>query len=232
MFSCYLCGRRGATNSLDLSKSFTNHNEAKCPNSDKLCDRCYSTIAGSQKQLWYWHPTKLSWSKIWGRGLSRLYQGDRLISPVLTGEIKTEKAGGQVTTSLLVVRDLATREQIRSWLLDPPEPPFTIALSVSGQKHVLPFAEEGWDRDRFPVRFETETIWVVRSDFADLLDKYQQLMALGFSKSEITSGSYRSERLAAVVGSLEFEGLEKAIAYHRGGQLLQLVEFVAISSLD
>ena len=85
---------------------------------------------------------------MFGRSLSRLYQGDRLLSPTIEGERE----------GLQIVKDLATREQIRDWLLNPPDPPFLIAIAQSGQKHILPMAEEAHDRDQFPVQFETTII--------------------------------------------------------------------------
>lgn len=214
--SCYLCSRVPAANPLDLSKSFTNHSVARCPRSENLCDRCYGAIAGKEKQMYYWNPNKNQWSKIWGRSLSRLYQGDKLLCPTIEGERE----------GLLVVKDLATREAIRGWLLEPPSPPFTIAIAVSGQKHILPFAIQAEDRDRFPVQFETESLWVEREKFASLLQDYQALMALGFSKAEITSGDYRSDRLVAAIDS-GFDSHEQAIASSRGSGLLLLAEHVA-----
>jgi hypothetical protein len=219
MSNCYLCARDNATNPLDLPKSFTNHSAAKSPYSDKLCDRCYGAIAGNEKQLWYWNPNKNAWSKVWGRGLSRLYQCDKLLCPIIEGERE----------GLQIVKNLATREQIRCWLLDPPQPPFTIAIAVTGQKHVLPFAIEGLDRERFPVQFETESIGVTRSEFAKLLNKYQELMALGFSKSEITSGHYRSDRVISLDCAQRdrFMLLDREMIVKRGSSSLLLVEHVA-----
>lgn len=214
--SCYLCGKVNAANSLDLPKSFTSHSLARSPFSTKLCDRCYGAIAGNQKQMYYWNPNKNQWSKVWGRSLSRLYQGDKLLCPTIGGERE----------GLLMVKDLATREAIRGWLLNPPSPPFTIAIAVSGQKHILPFAIQAEDRDRFPVQFETESLWVDRNKFATLLHHYQALMALGFSKTEITSGDYRSDRLVAAINS-DFSSHERVLACSRGSGLLLLAEHVA-----
>ena len=217
MNSCYLCGKTPANNPLELSKTFTAHSSARSPLSDKLCDRCYPSIAGDEKQLAYFNPNKNAWAKIWGRSLSRLYQGDKLLSPIIEGERE----------GLQIVKDLATREQIRGWLLDPPEPPFMIAIAQSGQKHITPLAQEGFDRDRFPVQFETESIWVVRAEFTVLLEKYQALMNMGFSKTEITSGHYRSDRIVALTDITVFYDCERAIEPHRGTSLIQLIDHVA-----
>ena len=218
--NCYLCARTPATNPLDLPKTFTNHSAARCPQSDKLCDRCYATIAGNQKQMWYWNPNKEAWSKLWGRSLSRLYQGEKLLSPTIEGDRE----------GLLVVKDLATREQIREWLTNPPEPPFTIAIAQSGQKHILSFAQEGLDLERFPVQFETESLWINRVEFVQVLGWYESLMGLGFSKTEISSGEYRSDRVVTAANNPQFWEWENNLSPYRGTPLIGLIEHVAINS--
>lgn len=211
---CYLCGNL-ATLPLQLKDSFTAHSSCKVPTSDKMCDRCNAAINGDEKQLWYWNEGKGQWSKIWGRSLSRLYQGDRLISPTIDG----------IRDGLRIVKDLPTRAQIREWLLNPPEPPFTIAVSESGQKHILPWAQEAHERDRFPVQFELDSLWVDRGHFAEMLSHYEALMGLEFSKTEITSGQYHSDRLMrAFVVHLPHEEI---VAKIRGSRLMALIAHVA-----
>ena len=95
----------------------------------------------------------------------------------------------------------------------------------------MPFAIQAEDRDRFPVQFETESLWVDRNKFATLLQHYQALIALGFCKTEITSGDYRSDRLVAAINS-SFESHERAIAASRGSGLLLLAEHVAQGGLS
>ena len=121
MYNCYLCAKP-ASNPLELSNTFTMHSSAKCPQSKLLCDRCHSTIAGNQKQLWYWNENKNKWSKLWGRSLSRVYQGEKLIAPIIEGTYAEEK------DTFPVVKNLLTRVEIREHLLNPPQPPFTIAM--------------------------------------------------------------------------------------------------------
>lgn len=215
---CYLCGKP-ATYPLALQATFTAHSECKAPSSDKICDRCNASINGNEKMLWYWNDKKNQWSRLWGRSLSRLYQGETLISPVIAGE-HTEK-----NLTLPIVSALATRIELRGWLLNPPEPPFTIVIAESGQKHILPWAKEGHDCDYFPVQFELDSLWIDRSQFKGVLSNYEALMALGFSKTEINSGEYHSDRLMAAI--LAYEQHEKEIARHRGSRFLQLVSHVA-----
>jgi len=127
--------------------------------------------------------------------------------------------------TLEIVSNLSTRNQIREWLCNPPEPPFTIAIAESGQKHILFLAQEAHDRDRFPIQFELDAMLIDRAEFLSTLNIYESLMALSFSKTEIDSGHYRSDRLLAYMA--KWEPLEYAIAPHRGRRLLQLISHVA-----
>lgn len=124
-----------------------------------------------------------------------------------------------------IVDRLPTRSMIRTWLLDPPQPPFTICIAESGQKHILPWAVEANSRDHFPVQFELDTIYIYRSVFTHLLHKYEYLLELGFSKTEIDSGNYRSDRLTKRIN--EYSASEAVIATKRGTRLLELVSYVA-----
>jgi hypothetical protein len=217
---CYLCGA-AATLPLQLKDSFTAHSSCKVPSSTMMCSRCNLAINGEEKQLWYWNSNKDKWSKLWGRSLSRLYKGDQLLSPVIEG---THTEGG---TTLPIVRDLATRAQIRDWLVNPPEPPFTIAIAESGQKHILPWAQTAHAQNHFPVQFELDCLWIKHSQFVQLLEIYEGLMGGSFSKTEIDSGQYHSDRLCKAIKADRFYPLEEAIAPHRGTRLLQLVSHVA-----
>ena len=51
-------------------------------------------------------------------------------------------------------------------------------------------------------------------------------MELGFSKTEINSGNYRSDKLAKCIN--KYEASEAVIASKRGNRLLDLVSYVAI----
>jgi hypothetical protein len=186
-----------------------------------MCDRCYSTISGDQKQLWYWNDGKGKWSKLWGRSLSRVYQGDRLIAPIIEGTYTEGK------DTFPVVKNLLTRVEIREFLLNPPEPPFTIAIAESGQKHIIPWALKAQDKSFFPVLFELDTVYIDHR-FREYLQVYEQLLSLGFSKSEIDSGDYRSDRLMKVFD--QYWELEEQIAAIRGTRLMALLNYVSVVS--
>jgi hypothetical protein len=221
---CYLCATP-ATQPLDLKESFTAHSSARCPTSTKMCDRCHATIAGNLKQCWYWNEGKQKWSAIWTRNTSWLLKDSRNLysgnNYPYFGGARTE--GGK---TLAIIHEMPTRSLIRQWLLSPPKPPFTIAIAESGQKHILPWSQEAQSREFFPVTFELDLIYIDRENFSRSLKIYERLMAMGFTKGEIDSGDYRSEKLMKCMG--DWQPLEDAIAQMRGGRLLQLISYVAL----
>lgn len=213
---CYLCGNH-ATKPLKLADSFTAHSAARVPTSSKMCDRCSWAIP---LRCFYSNEAKGKWSKLFARNWSWLFAGDKLISPIIEGEHTEGK------DTLPIVKSLATRAEIREWLINPPQPPFTIAIAESGQKHILPWARSAESREVFPVQFELDTVYVNCKDFIIALNNYEQLMTWGFSKTEIDSGDYRSDRLMGFVDNAEFWEIDKAIALLRGSRSLQLISYV------
>lgn len=221
MTNCYLCGKSPANHTLKLKDTFTAHSLAKSPSSDKMCDRCEYSV---NLIAYYWNENKVgkgkkekgNWSKIYSRNWSWLYQGEKLIAPIFDGE----KDG------IPVVSKLPTRELIREWLINPPTPPFTIAIAESGQKHILFLALEAQSRDVFPVQFELDTLYIKRKEFCLLLENYEALMLLGATKTEITSGQYKSQFLLANLSI--YQEYDDVILPYRGSRLLELIEYVAI----
>jgi hypothetical protein len=129
-----------------------------------------------------------------------------------------------------VLSGVPKRIEVREWLINPPEPPFTIAIAESGQKHILYLAQEGYSRDCFPVQFEMDTLQIELKTFSALLENYELLLIEEFSKTEIDSGCYRPDRILKCFE--RWQELDSAIAPYRNGgkasRLLQLVSFVAI----
>jgi hypothetical protein len=167
----------------------------------------------------YFNPSKGKYSTLFARGWSWLLNGDNSYPKF-----------GDIVEGFIEVSELPTRSQIRAWLLDPPAPPFTICIAESGQKHILPWALEATNRDYFPVQFELDTLHIYRSAFTHLLTRYEELMAMGFSKTEINSGNYRSDKLAKCIS--EYASCEAVIAAKRGNRLLDLVSYVAVLSVS
>ena len=216
MPNCYLCAAPNADRPLALRDTFTSHNAARCPDSKHLCDRCAWCIP---LRAFYWNETKGKYSTIYSRNCSWL----------LNGNNSFPKFGNTITEgkdTLQVVTELPTRAQMREWLINPPAPPFTICIAESGQKHILPWALEANSRDYFPAQFELDTLHICRSTFTHLLMQYEYLMELGFSKTEINSGNYRSDRLAKCIN--EYASSDKVIAAKRGSRLLDLISHLSL----
>lgn len=189
---------------------------------------------GDIQRVWYHNQEENRWVSLYLRGIHQLWQANTLLHPRLGGpeeHTQTSAAGktGKPAT-YPVLSGVPKRTEVREWLINPPEPPFTIAIAESGQKHILFLAQEGFSREAYPVQFEMDTLQLVRADFVALLGTYETLLNLGFSKTEIDSGNYRPDRILKCFE--EWQVLDEAIAPNRFGgsasRLLQLVSFVAI----
>jgi hypothetical protein len=212
MSDCYLCGATKANHPLKLKNTFTAHSLARCPQSTKLCNRCEWAI---NLRAYYFNPTKKKYSLIYSRNWSWLYSGETLIAPTFNGE----KDG------IPIVENLPTRELIRQWLILPPEPPFTIAIAESGQKHILFLAQQAETRDVFPVQFELDTLIFNKLKFVSLLASFERIMGLGATKTEILTGNYKSQFLQNNLH--DYWQDDNVIAPHRGSRLLELVNYCA-----
>lgn len=90
---------------------------------------------------------------------------------------------------------LMTRGEIKPHLLAPPDPPFAILIPTSFQLHLFYRARMAYDRGRFPVQFERQTLTIDRAAFAGLLGHVEALRALGHTVGEITAGQLRYRTL-------------------------------------
>lgn len=117
------------------------------------------------------------------------------------------------------------KARMREILLSPPFPELA-AVAESGQKHIVFRAPRnpadvlaGW------VQFEEQAVWVEPPELGRLLDLVEDLY-LGFSKSEIGSGSYAQHRIQRF-GLEAWHELEAQIRPERGRSLLALALFLA-----
>lgn len=230
---CYYCGAEGASRPLQISPTFTAGGMIKVAHSDVMCDRCHGIMFGDIQRVWYHNKEDDRWVKLYLRGVHQLWQGDTLLEPRLgTPEEHTQvSSSGKVgkPETYRPIFAIPKRVEVREWLLNPPEPPFTIAIAESGQKHVLFLAQTAYSRDCFPVQFEMDQL-VINSSFKALLGHYEALLNAGFSKTEIDSGEYRADRVMDHFA--EWNEHDPAIARERYGnkasRLLQLISFVSI----
>lgn len=214
MPNCYICGTENATQPLALKNTFTGHSRCKSIESDKLCDRCYDCIEGKYKQCWY-QKEDGKVSKLWGRNWSWLISNQESYP-----KFKEGKDG------LLEVFELPTRQLIREWLVNPPEPPFTICIADSGQKHTYPFSLVAYSRELIPVLLEETLIYWQSSD-KYYLEIFEELMRLGFTKTEIISKNYNTNKLLKTDIEIVLD-LDNKLDKIRGTALLNLINYVAI----
>ena len=214
MDNCYICAKPNADKPLALKITFTAHTRCKSSHSNYLCERCYNCIEGKYKQCWY-RKDDGKLSKLWGRNWSWLISED-----VSFPKFKEGWEG------LLEVYDLPTRKIIKEWIINPPKPPFTICIADSGQKHTYPFSQVAYSQSLFPILLEETLIYWNKSIHKPLLYFFENLLDMGFSKKEITSGEYQSNKLIKV--NLEnFTILENQIQKIRSTEFMDLISFIA-----
>ena len=230
---CYYCGRSPAVRPVQISLTFTAAGMIKASHSDVMCDRCYGIMFGDMQRVWYHNVDEGRHVPLFLRGLHQLWQGEALLKPALLPpeEHAPVSAAGKAgkPMKLQALTHIPKRIEVRDWLLNPPEPPFTIAIAESGQKHILFLAQEGFDRDNFPVQFEMDCMQINRGNLTEAIELYEKLLALGFSKTEIDSGNYRPDRILA--NFEQWQTIDKKVSLLRSGgkpsRLLQLISFVA-----
>ena len=214
MSKCYLCAAQEAKLPIEsnLKVSFTDHVLARVPGSNKICQSCVYYL---NLRCWYFNSVKDKWSKLFARNWSWLETIDYQLP-----KIEGEREG------MPIVSELPTRRQILDLILNPPEPPFLIAIAKSGQKHIRPWAVEAQSRDYFPVTFEKDLIYLQRREFSLLERVFNGLRELGFSKIGIITGRYNSKKLMDKYLDPEYLRLEAQITPYRGSQQLELLGYL------
>lgn len=233
MDSCYYCGRSPSTHPLQISASFTAGGRVKSPHSTTMCGRCHGIMMGEIQRVWYHNQDEDRWVALYLRGIHQVWQGETLLYPALGGaeehvQISASGNKGKPAT-YRILSGVPKRVEVRDWLLNPPDPPFTIAIAESGKKHILFMAQEGFSQDHFPVQFEEDSLQIDRVLFSTYLEHYESLLNAGFSKTEIDSGEYRPDRLLNNIDVWQMH--DPIIKAHRYGnkpsRYLQLISFVA-----
>lgn len=118
-----------------------------------------------------------------------------------------------------------TRQELRDVLIDPPAPPFLIAVSQTGQKWLHLKSQVNYSRDAFKVRFEDLTVRVEPGNFASVLEFMERMLAV-FSKSEIATGEYAVHRIQQF-GLEQFDLFEGVLRPLRGSAVFALALHVA-----
>lgn len=120
---------------------------------------------------------------------------------------------------------LPNREELREFLLNPPEPPFVINIAVSQKKHIAFKGEINYSRDIFTVMYEEMPVIINRFEFKKILDLVEHFL-FGFTKTEISTGQYNQKRILDF-GVVEWQEFENRVKKYRGTPLLDVVMFVA-----
>ena len=217
MVNCYLCAYPDAPHPLQLKDSFTTRSLCKATYSNQMCDRCYRLLEGDYCQVEFNEKIifsrNTSWLLVDPRNLenpqNKPYFGDFV-------DIK----GKQVRKLI----NIPKRNEIRDFLLNPPTPPFEVAIAESGQKHILYLANTAYSKESFPVGFEQDTV-MITDKWVKLLESVEALLTLKFTKTEILSGDYQTSRLMRALK--EYEIHEQIIAFYRKSRALFLACYVA-----
>lgn len=102
------------------------------------------------------------------------------------GEIRTDKVRGYswIVASKSTALTVKHRDAMRDACVNPPAPPFTIVLSMTGKKHLIYRAAVNLQSTSLTVQLETDRIAYSPRDLADRID-------LGLAVSEAAKASLR-----------------------------------------
>lgn len=109
-----------------------------------------------------------------------------------------------ITETSRIAATKAHREFLFETILNPPEPPFAIVITDSGQKHLIYRSVVNWDQNHFVVGLETEHIQVDRSKVVERMELVRSVCAV-VGKPALT------ERMSAHAGMMLFETLGQEV---------------------
>ena len=163
---CYYCG--GACGTEHTAKNyvkptFTNRDIVAYPSSPYVCHGCMESLRSDLP-------------------LIRMIDGvERGPDATKTDNVKPQRVrmySWIVTESGPIAATKAHITRLREVVLSPPDPPFVIVLATSGQKNLLFRAPVAWDRYRYPLLLEEETIDVNVDELRDRLALVTQVVAV------------------------------------------------------
>lgn len=120
---------------------------------------------------------------------------------------------------------ITNRKELRTFMLDPPDPPFVMNLAVSQKKHIAFKGEANYSKEIYSVMYEEMPVLVNREKFKTLLELVENFL-YGFTKTEILTGKYNQKRILDF-GIEEWESFEEQIEKYRGNSILDVIMFVA-----
>lgn len=217
--NCYLCDYPG-DNLLNLKKTFTAHQLCRNPNSSYMCDRC-NDLMNSKYQFAYYKDKSVftrctSWLLVKPRDLT-----DKRNRPYF-GDLKEYKG-----KQMYELCNYPSRADIAKFLIEPPQPPFEVAIAESGQKHILYLAETALSRYSFNIAFE-ETIVYIDDRWRRLYGIVESLFLKGISKQEILTGEYFMKSMLKWEQNISIA--ESQLAPVRKTRAFQLATFLLVKS--
>lgn len=120
---------------------------------------------------------------------------------------------------------LPNRQELRTFMLDPPDPPFVMNLAVSQKKHIAFKGEVNYSKDVYSVMYEEMPVMIHRENFKKLIDLVEHFL-FGFTKTEVLTGKYNQKRILDF-GIESWEAFEEKIRRVRGNPILDVCLFVA-----
>lgn len=161
---CYFCGCRCEGEPLAgyVKDTFTGYNSVACPGSERICKGCVLAMR-----------SECVVDMIDGSRFEVTRGGLRLFSWVLTED-------------RAIAASKAHLDALRAVCLSPPEPPYAIVLSDSGQTHQIYRGIVGRSRDSAVLTLETMPVHYRPDDLADLLTVAGKLAAC-MGKPALTS---------------------------------------------
>ena len=117
-----------------------------------------------------------------------------------------------------------SRAQLKGVLLEPPDPPFLIAIPTSGHKHLVIRTPVAWARDDYPVALEEVLLTVERPRLRAMVETVE-ILRTAFTLDEVRSGHYQHGLRG--LSLRDFEAAEADAAAWRGHRLFSLALHVS-----
>lgn len=127
-----------------------------------------------------------------------------------------------VTSTALLI---ASREDLKSSIINPPQPPFMIIVAESKKKHLAYKSEINYQRHDISVLFEETRLYVKPKHFDNLIDIIETLLR-EFSKTEILSGRFNQSRIIKF-GRNAWLAAENKISHLRNTREFNLAVYLA-----
>ena len=151
-YRCYYCGAPcddSHTTKFHVQDTFTNRDAVHFPGSPYICPGCVEASGAG--------PDKMEMLD----GSIKVRENQRGMQPRMYSWVITPAKRWAATKAHIVL--------LRAFIMNPPEPPFVVVLTDSGQKQLLFRAPVAHDRDRFPVMLEDHVIEVYREELGRAL---------------------------------------------------------------